>query len=37
MLTDKIAHFVSEVGAGDIPQDALDKARLGITDFIGVG
>ncbi|RPH33098.1 MmgE/PrpD family protein, partial [bacterium] len=36
MLTDRISTFVSEVRTADIPQDALDKARLGITDFIGV-
>ena len=36
MLTDRISTFVSGVRAADIPQDALDKARLGMTDFIGV-
>jgi 2-methylcitrate dehydratase PrpD len=36
MLTDRISTFVSEVRVADIPQDALDKARLGMTDFIGV-
>ncbi len=36
MLTERIANFVSGVRTGDIPRDALDKARLGMTDFIGV-
>jgi 2-methylcitrate dehydratase PrpD len=36
MLTEKIAHFVSGIRTEDIPQDALDKARMGMTDFIGV-
>ena len=36
MLTDRISTFVSGVRTADIPQDALDKARLGMTDFIGV-
>ncbi len=36
MLTERIANFVGGVRTEDIPQDALDKARLGITDFIGV-
>jgi 2-methylcitrate dehydratase PrpD len=36
MLTDRISTFVSGVRTTDIPQDALDKARLGMTDFIGV-
>jgi 2-methylcitrate dehydratase PrpD len=36
MLTERISTFVSGMRAADIPQDALDKARLGMTDFIGV-
>jgi 2-methylcitrate dehydratase PrpD len=36
MLTEKIANFVSGIRIQDIPQDALDKARMGMTDFIGV-
>lgn len=36
MLTERIAAFVGGIRADDIPQEALDKARLGITDFIGV-
>lgn len=36
MLTERIANFVGGVRSGDIPRDALDKARLGMTDFLGV-
>lgn len=36
MLTERISAFVGEVRTANIPQDALDTARLGITDFIGV-
>ncbi len=36
MLTQRIAEFVAGVGIADIPGEALDRARLGITDFIGV-
>ena len=36
MLTEKIANFVSGIRTEDIPQEALDKARMGMTDFIGV-
>lgn len=36
MLTERIATFVSGVRSADLPQEALDKARLGITDFVGV-
>jgi 2-methylcitrate dehydratase PrpD len=36
MLTQRIANFVGAVRTEDIPQDALDKARMGMTDFIGV-
>jgi len=35
-ITDKVSHFVAQTAAKDIPQDALELARLGITDFIGV-
>jgi len=36
MITEKITYFIAQVTAKDIPQAALDLARLGITDFIGV-
>ncbi|MBU4581999.1 MAG: MmgE/PrpD family protein, partial [Proteobacteria bacterium] len=36
MLTDRISTFVSGVRTAGIPQEALDKARMGMTDFIGV-
>ncbi|MHB8909317.1 MAG: MmgE/PrpD family protein [Syntrophales bacterium] len=36
MLTERIANFVGGVRTGDIPREALDKARLGMTDFLGV-
>ncbi len=36
MITDKISHFVADTVAKDIPPDAVELARLGITDFIGV-
>jgi len=35
-ITDKVSHFVAQTGAKNIPEDVLDFARLGITDFIGV-
>lgn len=35
-ITDKVSHFVAQTAAKDIPQDALELARLAITDFIGV-
>ena len=35
-ITDKVSHFVAQTAAKDIPQDVLELARLGITDFIGV-
>lgn len=35
-ITDKVSHFVALTAAKDIPQNALDLARLAITDFIGV-
>ena len=35
-ITDKVSYFVAQAAAKDIPQDAIDLARLGITDFIGV-
>lgn len=35
-ITDKVSYFIAQTAAKDIPQDALDLARLGITDFIGV-
>jgi len=35
-INDKVSHFVAQTAAKDIPQDALELARLGITDFIGV-
>jgi len=36
MITERIAHFVSDVSSTDIPQEAFRFARLGITDFLGV-
>ena len=36
MITEKLAHFVAETGVDGIPQDALNIARMGITDCIGV-
>ena len=35
-ITEKIGQFVARITAKDIPQDAVDLARLGITDFVGV-
>ncbi len=36
MITERISSFIVQTTARDIPQDALDLARLGITDFVGV-
>ena len=36
MITEKLAHFVVETGFGDIPNNALNIAKMGITDCIGV-
>ncbi|MFC2016492.1 MmgE/PrpD family protein [Chloroflexota bacterium] len=36
MITDRISHFITETTVKDIPQDAIELARLGINDFIGV-
>lgn len=36
MITDKVSCFIAQTVAKDIPQDAINTARLGITDFIGV-
>ena len=36
MITERVAHFVSEISSADIPQEAFEYARKGITDFIGV-
>ena len=35
-ITDRVSHFVAQAAVKDIPQDALDLARLAVTDFIGV-
>jgi 2-methylcitrate dehydratase PrpD len=35
-LTGLVADFVSNIQIGDVPQRALDAARLGITDCVGV-
>jgi 2-methylcitrate dehydratase PrpD len=35
-ITDKVSYFIAQTAAKDIPQDAINLARLGITDFIGV-
>ncbi len=36
MVTQRIAEFVSQIRTEEIPQEALDKALLGMTDFVGV-
>ncbi len=36
MITKKLADFVVETSVGDIPQEALKIAQMGITDYIGV-
>lgn len=36
MFTDKISHFISSLQTEDIPQDAINLARLGISNFIAV-
>ncbi|MFC1957210.1 MmgE/PrpD family protein [Chloroflexota bacterium] len=36
MITDRVSHFINETAAEDVPRDAIELARLGITDFIGV-
>jgi len=36
MLTERIANFVSGIRAEEISPEALDKARMGMTDFVGV-
>jgi len=35
-ITNEVGRFIAQMSAKDIPQDAVDMARLGITDFIGV-
>ena len=36
MITERLAHFVSESSAANIPQEAIKFARLASTDFLGV-
>jgi 2-methylcitrate dehydratase PrpD len=36
MITERIAHFIFEIGPGNIPEQAFDVARAAIMDFIGV-
>ncbi|MHB8771353.1 MAG: MmgE/PrpD family protein [Syntrophales bacterium] len=36
MVTERIAEFVSGIRTEEIPQEALDKACMGMTDFVGV-
>lgn len=36
IITGKVSNFIAEAKGKDIPQKALDLARRGITDFIGV-
>lgn len=36
MLTDTIAHFIFDIDARDIPEEAFNIARAAIMDFIGV-
>ena len=37
IITEKISQFIAQTKIDDIPQEALELARLGIADFIGVG
>ena len=36
VLTEKIARFVSETDAGQIPSEAFEMAKKGIIDCVGV-
>jgi 2-methylcitrate dehydratase PrpD len=36
MITDKVAHFIAEIDAKDIPDEAYKIARMAIVDLIGV-
>lgn len=36
MITDKVAHFITEIDSRGIPEEAYDIARMAITDLIGV-
>ncbi|MDD5083243.1 MAG: MmgE/PrpD family protein [Dehalococcoidales bacterium] len=36
MITERISHFVTETVASDIPPEAMELARIAITDFCGV-
>lgn len=36
MITEKLARFVAETRAGDIPRPALEIAKQGVTDLVGV-
>ncbi|MFC1819941.1 MmgE/PrpD family protein, partial [Thermodesulfobacteriota bacterium] len=36
MITEQLAHFVSESSLANIPKEAIKLARLAITDFLGI-
>jgi 2-methylcitrate dehydratase PrpD len=36
MITERVANFISEISSTDIPEEAFQLARMGITDFLGV-
>lgn len=36
IITERISHFISSLQAEDIPQDAINLARLGVSNFIAV-
>ena len=36
MITDRVAHFIAEIGSKDIPEEAYKIAGMAIMDFIGV-
>jgi len=36
IITEKISRFITETTAQDIPRNAIELARLGTTDFVGV-
>jgi 2-methylcitrate dehydratase PrpD len=36
MITDRVAHFINEIAADNIPEEAYRIARMAITDFLGV-
>jgi 2-methylcitrate dehydratase PrpD len=36
MITDRVAHFIAEIEANDIPEEAYRLARMAVTDLLGV-